>query len=152
MASTSGSEPVEQSGRAAREPSGSQDPEVLAREIERTREDLAETMDAIAEKVSPKRVARRTKDQLTVAAHGALASAKQLASGGGSHAPGGAPSGVRPEYVAGGALGLLVLLWARRRRRARRLPKVTAKAMARAQAHARALELAQAKAAARKRR
>jgi hypothetical protein len=39
----------------------SDDPEVLASEIEKTREELAETLDAIADKVSPKRVADRTK-------------------------------------------------------------------------------------------
>jgi hypothetical protein len=43
------------------------DPEALAAEIERTREDLAETLDAIAEKVSPKRVAKRTTKKVTSA-------------------------------------------------------------------------------------
>ena len=40
------------------------DPEVLAGEIEKTREELAETLDAIADKVSPKRVADRTKKKV----------------------------------------------------------------------------------------
>ncbi|MCW2615690.1 MAG: hypothetical protein JWN08_2684 [Frankiales bacterium] len=40
------------------------DPEALAADIERTREELAETLDAIADKVSPKRVAKRTKAQV----------------------------------------------------------------------------------------
>ena len=40
------------------------DPEVLAADIERTREELAQTLDAIADKVSPKRVARRTSKKL----------------------------------------------------------------------------------------
>jgi Protein of unknown function (DUF3618) len=35
------------------------DPEALEREIERTRVELARTVDAIADKVSPKRVAER---------------------------------------------------------------------------------------------
>jgi hypothetical protein len=39
----------------------SPDTEVLAQEIEQTREELAETLDAIAEKVSPKRVVARNK-------------------------------------------------------------------------------------------
>jgi gas vesicle protein len=43
---------------------GSNDPEVLAAEIERTREELAETLDAIADKVSPKRVTARTKKKV----------------------------------------------------------------------------------------
>lgn len=43
----------------------SNDPEVLTAEIERTREELAETLDAIADKVSPKRVAGRTKKKVS---------------------------------------------------------------------------------------
>ncbi len=43
-------------------------PEVLVREIEATREELAVTLDAIAERVSPKRVAKRGTDQAKVAA------------------------------------------------------------------------------------
>lgn len=39
----------------------SPDPQVLAQEIEQTREELAETLDAIADRVSPKKVASRTK-------------------------------------------------------------------------------------------
>lgn len=46
----------------------SQDPEVLAAEIEATREDLAETLDAIADRVSPGRVAERGKQRLKEAA------------------------------------------------------------------------------------
>ncbi len=65
MTSTNGSEPV---GKAA-----SDDPAVLAAEIEKTREDLAETLDAIAEKVSPKRVAGRTKKKVA----NAVTSAKE---------------------------------------------------------------------------
>ena len=38
----------------------STDPDALAADIDRTREELAETLDAIADKVSPKRVAKRT--------------------------------------------------------------------------------------------
>ena len=45
---------------AAAATSTSKDPEALASDIERTREELAETLDAIADKVSPKRVAKRT--------------------------------------------------------------------------------------------
>jgi hypothetical protein len=49
----------------AQRASGSDDPEVLAGEIERTREELAETLDAIADRVSPKRVKERTKQKVT---------------------------------------------------------------------------------------
>ena len=55
--------------------SGSDDPEVLAEEIERTREELAETLDAIADKVSPKRVAARTKKQVSEAVNDGAAEA-----------------------------------------------------------------------------
>lgn len=42
----------------------SEDPQEIAAQIERTREELAETFDAIADKVSPKRVADRTKKKV----------------------------------------------------------------------------------------
>lgn len=73
MASTNGSEPVDPGKDVARQRgaqgvSTSQDPQVLAEEIERTREDLAETLDLIADRVSPKRVADRTKKRVAAAA------------------------------------------------------------------------------------
>lgn len=55
------------------------DPEVLAGEIEKTREELAQTLDAIAEKVSPKRVTARTKKKVGEAASGAVDSVKESA-------------------------------------------------------------------------
>lgn len=65
--------------RAERAPT-SNDPEALAAEIEKTREELAETLDAIADKVSPKRVASRTKrkvgDAVKDGAEGAAATVK----------------------------------------------------------------------------
>lgn len=42
----------------------SPDPDVIVAQIEATREDLAETLDLIADKVSPKRVAQRGREQL----------------------------------------------------------------------------------------
>jgi hypothetical protein len=45
----------------AKDDKGTPDTEVLAQEIEQTREELAETLDAIADKVSPKRVVARNK-------------------------------------------------------------------------------------------
>ena len=47
--------------------SAGNDPEQLVAEIERTREELAGTLDAIAEKVSPKRAAARTGKKLAAA-------------------------------------------------------------------------------------
>jgi hypothetical protein len=46
------------------------DPDDIQREIERTRNELAETIDAIAEKVSPKRAAARTADRVKAAVRG----------------------------------------------------------------------------------
>jgi hypothetical protein len=43
-----------------------QDPTVIQRQIEDTRAELAETLDAIAEIVSPKRVAERANEQIRV--------------------------------------------------------------------------------------
>lgn len=201
MASTNGSEAVGPAAGSARRQAAaaqgaptSQDPEVLAAQIERTREDLAETLDAIAEKVSPKRVADRTRkkvavavDQLKDRAVVQAGAAKEAAVGAkhkvveqagaakervqgvtsgqsgsvalgadsptafarpvgtadgalppvtGKHVegldltgtadrpayvpPAPAGEGVRPEYVAGGAVALLLLLLLRRRRKRRR--------------------------------
>lgn len=43
-----------------------QDPAAIAQQIEETRAELAETIDAIAEIVSPRRIAERAQDQLRV--------------------------------------------------------------------------------------
>lgn len=65
---------------ASRNGKAASSPESLAADIERTREDLSVTLDAIAEKVSPKRVASRTGKKVTAAvkdsAQGAAESVK----------------------------------------------------------------------------
>jgi hypothetical protein len=72
------------------------DPDALVKEIERTREDLVRTIDALADRVSPANVTRRAAGRL-----------RDQAS--------------RPEVrLAGGAAaviaaGIVVLLWRRRR-------------------------------------
>lgn len=58
----------------------SSDPEVLAQEIEQTREELAETLDAIADRVSPKKVAGRTKKAAKDGAADAVEAVKATAS------------------------------------------------------------------------
>jgi Protein of unknown function (DUF3618) len=58
------------------------DPDEIQREIERTRAELAETIDAIADRVSPKRVAARTADRVRAAVKG---------------------NGARPQVVVGSA-------------------------------------------------
>jgi Protein of unknown function (DUF3618) len=60
------------------------DPDEIQREIERTRAELAETIDAIADRVSPKRVAARTADRVRAAVKG---------------------DGARPQVVVGSADG-----------------------------------------------
>lgn len=120
--------------------------EQLAAEIERTREDLAHTLDAIAEKVSPKRVASRTTKKVTQAVKGtaqdAVESVKEGASAvkdkvsgeSESGADGAAPRpaltsissppapvasghGLPPTYLIGGGVAALALLLILRRRR-----------------------------------
>lgn len=58
-----------------------QDPHAIQREIEHTRAELAETIDAIADRVSPKRVASRSAARLRTAVHDVL------------HGPDGGPAG-----------------------------------------------------------
>src|SRR3954451_23612718 len=71
------------------------DPQQLAADIERTREELAETLDAIADKVSPKRVAKRTTKKVTDAvketAHDAAEAVKDTASTAKDKVTGGTP-------------------------------------------------------------
>ncbi len=86
------------------------DPDAIQREIETTRVELAETIDAIAEKVSPQRAAERGKVKL-----------KALV----EEFRGGASAQLRTDRVAiaGGALATMsVLLLVVRRRRRRRRP------------------------------
>jgi MYXO-CTERM domain-containing protein len=67
--------------RAAKPGTGKDaDPEVLAGEIEKTREELAETIDAIADKVSPQRVKARTKQKASAKASEAAETVKETAS------------------------------------------------------------------------
>jgi len=79
-APSTGSDVQRQSRTAAqqREADASKDPEVLARQIEETREDLAETLDAIADRVSPKRVASRTKESVAETVKEKVAQAKEV--------------------------------------------------------------------------
>lgn len=55
------------------------DTDELVEDIERTREELAETLDAIADKVSPKRVVGRTKKAAKDGANDAVESVKETA-------------------------------------------------------------------------
>lgn len=70
------------------------DTEALAGEIERTREELAETLDAIAEKVSPKKVAARTKKKVGDAVKDGVHDAAEAVKGTASDAADAAKDGV----------------------------------------------------------
>lgn len=65
-----------------------QDPHAIQREIEHTRAELAETIDAIADRVSPKRVASRSAARLRTAMHEVL------------HGVDGGPAGQQPSHRA----------------------------------------------------
>ena len=58
-AGAAGGRPAQRTGNDKQ----SDDPEAIVAEIERTRDDLAETLDEIADRVSPKRVANRSKQK-----------------------------------------------------------------------------------------
>jgi hypothetical protein len=71
-----------------------QDPDAIEREIERSRAQLAETVDAIADRVSPRRVARRTADRAAAAVQraresvlGRVSELKALPSSAGTNEP-----------------------------------------------------------------
>ncbi|GHH67897.1 hypothetical protein GCM10017673_15640 [Streptosporangium violaceochromogenes] len=107
------------------------DPAELERRIERTRAELARTVDAIADRVSPKQVARRTAAKAETGAREFLASVTEKVSdavGGASRraAPVEEPEGLwaeeRPSLApllmgVGAALAVtaMVVLWRRRR-------------------------------------
>jgi MYXO-CTERM domain-containing protein len=72
------------------------DPDAVAREIEQTRAELAQAVDAIADRVSPKNVAAR----------GAEALKAQVAVARG-----------KPQVIAAAAVGVVLVAWLVRRRR-----------------------------------
>ncbi len=80
MASANGKEPSGSSastGRPRTAASSTVEAAALAAGIEKTREDLAGTLDAIADRVSPKRVVRRTKDKVAASVKEGAAAAKE---------------------------------------------------------------------------
>jgi hypothetical protein len=106
------------------------DPEALERDIERTRAELATTVDAIVDRVSPKRVANRQADKVRATAGHLLASAREMIAGPAEPSvygelrdePSGdpPPPALAPILIGVGALvvvGAAITLWRRRRRR-----------------------------------
>ncbi|MDT3446972.1 DUF3618 domain-containing protein [Pseudofrankia sp. BMG5.37] len=118
-----------------------QDPAIIQRQIDETRAELAETIDAIADIVSPRRVAERASEQvrakvaelraraghggepLELAADGPAPPAALPAASGGPGVPGQAPGGRTVRWgrvaLAVGATTLLVVRTTRRRRHRR---------------------------------
>lgn len=103
------------------------DPDAIQREIEVTRAQLAESIDAIAEKLSPKRVASRSKVRakaLVADAQGAIVASTKTTTVGADGETYEVRKPVRTDRVAmaGGAVTaaavILVLVRRRRRRRA----------------------------------
>jgi MYXO-CTERM domain-containing protein len=74
------------------------DPDAIAREIEQTRAELAQAVDAIADRVSPKNVATRGAEALKAQ----VTAAKD-----------------KPQVVAAAAVGVVIVAWLVRRRRRR---------------------------------
>ncbi|GAA1260980.1 hypothetical protein GCM10009677_10480 [Sphaerisporangium rubeum] len=99
------------------------DPEALEREIERTRAELATTVDAIADRVSPKRVAGRQMAKVKATADHLLTSTRDLltpppAYGDEQDEPQ-APPSLAPILIGIGAalaVAATITLWRRRRR------------------------------------
>jgi phage shock protein A len=69
------------------------DPEEIEREIEETREDLAETLGAVAEKADVKKQAKRKVDETKERAKAKVADAKEALPGGGADVAPGAEAG-----------------------------------------------------------
>jgi uncharacterized protein (TIGR03382 family) len=72
------------------------DPDAVAREIAQTRAELAQAVDAIADRVSPKNVAARGAEALKAQ----VAVAKE-----------------KPQVIAAAAVGVVIVAWLVRRRR-----------------------------------
>ncbi|MFC6886601.1 MULTISPECIES: DUF3618 domain-containing protein [Actinomadura] len=90
------------------------DPEALEREIERTRMELARTIDELADRVNPRNVAQRGADRLKEEADQVAKTVRAMVSN-----EDGEPKVDRRVLMAGAgvAVGITVLaLWRRRRR------------------------------------
>ncbi|MEV7806318.1 DUF3618 domain-containing protein [Microbispora sp. NPDC088329] len=76
------------------------DPEALERKIERTRAELARTVDAIADRVSPKRVAERGVEKAKANARGFVTSVEDMVLGPRTYAPADGEGEQPEEYPA----------------------------------------------------
>ncbi|GLX07803.1 DUF3618 domain-containing protein [Microbispora sp. NPDC046973] len=76
------------------------DPDALERKIERTRAELARTVDAIADRVSPKRVAERGVEKAKANARDFVASVEDMVLGPRTYAPADGEGEQPAEYPA----------------------------------------------------
>ncbi|WP_169950242.1 DUF3618 domain-containing protein [Microbispora sp. H11081] len=84
------------------------DPDALERKIERTRAELARTVDAIADRVSPKRVAERGVEKAKANARGFVASMEDMVLGPRTYAPADGEDGQPAEHPAPSIAPVLV--------------------------------------------
>jgi len=92
----------------------SRDPDAIAHEIEQTRAELSDTIDAIADRLSPKRAASRGAQAVKAQVSGGRDTAKGGSLGPGSHAAS-SPLPIGP-IVAVTGLVLIIAMFLRRRR------------------------------------
>ncbi|MBW8483824.1 DUF3618 domain-containing protein [Actinomadura parmotrematis] len=96
----------------------SRDPEALEREIVRAREDLARTIDELADRVNPRNVAHRGAARLREEADQVVRTVKATVAPPGED---GEPGRVDQRVIVAGAVAAVTLtaivLWRRRRRR-----------------------------------
>jgi hypothetical protein len=124
-----GAAPVEGSPEDGGDVAG-RDPDAIAREIEQTRAELADTIDAIADRMSPKRAASRGAEALKAQVSSARSKVTGDSATPASSAPDGEPSwptasggaaspvaAMAPKIAVVGAVLLIVVLWRRRRSR-----------------------------------
>jgi hypothetical protein len=94
-------------------------PQALEREIERTRAELARTVDALADRVNPRTAARRSVSRLKEEAEQVTAAVGALVGPGDADAKGARDRGAALLIGAGVALtagAVVVMMWRRRRR------------------------------------
>jgi hypothetical protein len=97
-------------------------PEVIVREIEQTRAELADTIDAITERINPRRAASRgaraVREQVSGLRDRVSPDGSEAADEAGGHAAGGVvPGGVRPALIAVAAIVAVFGLMLVRKRR-----------------------------------
>ncbi|MEU6037110.1 DUF3618 domain-containing protein [Actinomadura sp. NPDC047616] len=95
------------------------DPEALEREIERTRQELARTIDALADRVSPRNVAQRGAERIKEEAGQVAKVARTMLTPADGQEPGERAGGDRRALLIGVGVAVTItalVVWRRRRR------------------------------------